>query len=104
MSSHTVTWQQLVELLQSRERGEIDFTLVDIREEYELFHGFIPGAINLPLSTFEPDVLSGEVIVYCQAGVRSEHLLHELTAQGISGVKHYGGGYIEWVARAGLEG
>jgi adenylyltransferase/sulfurtransferase len=104
MSSNTVTWQQLVELLQSRERGETDFTLVDIREEYELFHGFIPGAINLPLSTFEPDALSGEVIVYCQAGVRSEHLLHELTAQGISGVKHYGGGYIDWVARSAPDG
>jgi len=104
MSSNTVTWQQLVELLLSRERGETDFTLVDIREEYELFHGFIPGAINLPLSTFEPDSLSGEVIVYCQAGVRSEHLLDELTAQGISGVKHYGGGYIDWVARSAPDG
>jgi rhodanese-related sulfurtransferase len=98
MSTDTVTRQQLVELLRLRERGETDFILVDIREEYELFHGFIPGAINLPLSTFEPDALSGNIILYCQAGVRSEHLLHELAAQGISGVKHYGGGFIDWVS------
>ena len=100
MSSDTVTRQQLIELLRLRERGETDFTLVDIREEYELFHGYIPGAINMPLSTFEPDALSGEVIVYCQAGVRSEHLLHELDRQGITGFRHYGGGYLDWVARA----
>jgi adenylyltransferase/sulfurtransferase len=100
MSSDTVTRQQLIELLRLRERGETDFTLVDIREEYELFHGYIPGAINMPLSTFEPDALSGEVIVYCQAGVRSEHLLHELDRQGITGFRHYGGGYLDWVARS----
>ena len=103
MSSDTVTRQQLIELLRLRERGETDFTLVDIREEYELFHGYIPGAINMPLSTFEPDALSGEVIVYCQAGVRSEHLLHELDRQGITGFRHYGGGYLDWVARATLD-
>ena len=100
MSSDTVTRQQLIELLRLRERGETDFTLVDIREEYELFHGYIPGAINMPLSTFEPDALSGEVILYCQAGVRSEHLLQELAKQGHFGVKHYGGGYLDWVARS----
>jgi len=57
----------------------------------------------MPLSTFEPDAISGEVIVYCQAGVRSEHLLHELDGQGITGVKHYGGGYLDWVARPTLD-
>ena len=98
MSADSVTRIELIELMRLRERGETDFTLVDIREEYELFHGFIPGAINLPLSTFEPDALLGDVILYCQAGVRSEYLLHELAAQGISGVKHYGGGYIDWVS------
>lgn len=104
MSVDTVTRSQLVELLRLRERGEVEFTLIDIREEYELFHGYIPGAINLPLSTFESDALLGDVIVYCQAGVRSEHLLHELAAQGVSGVKHYGGGYIDWVSRSTRDG
>ncbi len=104
MTADTITWVQLVELLHLRELGETHFTLVDIREEYELFHGYIPGAINLPLSTFESDALSGDIILYCQAGVRSEHLLHELAAQGVSGVKHYGGGYIDWVARSAREG
>lgn len=97
MSPNTVTRSQLIELLRTRELGETRFTLIDIREEYELFHGFIPGAINVPLSIFEPEVLVGEVIVYCQAGVRSEHLLNELKAQGIFGVRHYAGGYIDWV-------
>jgi rhodanese-related sulfurtransferase len=104
MSAETVTRAQLVELLRLRERGETEFTLVDIREEYELFHGYIPGAINQPLSTFESDALSGDVIFYCQAGVRSEYLLHELAAQGVSGIRHYGGGYIDWVSGCASEG
>lgn len=104
MNSYLVTRDQLVELLNLRERGETEFTLIDIREEYELFHGYIPGAINAPLSTFDPETLAGEVILYCQAGVRSEHLLHELTEQGILGVKHYGGGYIDWVSQTSRGG
>ncbi len=104
MSSDTVTRMQLVELLRLRERGESEFTLIDIREEYELFHGFIPGAINSPLSTFESETLVGDVILYCQAGVRSEYLLHELRAQGVSGIKHYSGGYIDWVSQSASGG
>ena len=100
MSSDTVTREQLVELLRLRERGESEFTLIDIREEYELFHGYIPGAINAPLSTFDTDRLKGDVILYCQAGIRSEYLLHELAAQGFLGIKHYIGGYLDWVNRS----
>ncbi len=94
----TVTRAQLIDLLQARERGETGFALIDIREEYELIHGSIPGAINLPLSTFDPAVLVGEVVLYCQVGMRSKHLLRELNAQGFSGIKHYAGGYIDWVS------
>jgi adenylyltransferase/sulfurtransferase len=95
---------QLLELLRLRERGETQFTLIDIREEYELFHGYIPGAVNLPLSTFDSEVLVGDVILYCQAGVRSEHLLIELTKQGVCGIKHYSGGYIDWVSQSASGG
>ncbi len=104
MSGNTVTRMQLVELLRLRDSGEREFTLIDIREEYELFHGYIPGAINFPLSTFEPETLVGDVILYCQAGVRSEFLLDELTAQGFSGIKHYSGGYIDWVSQSARGG
>lgn len=100
LSRDAVTRVQLIELLHARERGETNFTLIDIREEYELFHGYIPGAINSPLSAFEPGALTGEVILYCQAGIRSRFLLDELAAQGFSGVKHYAGGYIDWVGGA----
>ncbi len=94
----TVTRAQLIDLLQARERGGAQFSLIDIREEYELIHGSIPGAINLPRSTFDPTDLVGEVVLYCQAGVRTQHLLRELNAQGFSGIKHYAGGYIDWVS------
>jgi molybdopterin/thiamine biosynthesis adenylyltransferase/rhodanese-related sulfurtransferase len=98
VSQESITRIQLVEMLRERERGETSFTLIDIREEYELFHGSIPGAVNLPLSTFDPEVCSGNIVLYCQAGVRSEYLLRELTSQGIPGLKHYAGGYIDWLS------
>ncbi len=94
----TVTRAQLIDLLQARERGGAQFSLIDIREEYELIHGSIPGAINLPCSTFDPTDLVGEVVLYCQAGVRTQHLLRELNVQGFPGIKHYAGGYIDWVS------
>ncbi len=72
---------------------------VDIREWDELIHGESPGAVDMPLSTFDPGALIGDAILYCQAGVRSEHLLRELKAQGFSGIKHYAGGYIDWVSQ-----
>lgn len=97
LGADTITRAQLLDALQARERGDARFSLIDIREEYELFHGFIPGAIHRPLSTFDADLLAGDVIVYCQAGVRSEHLVRELKAQGFIGITHYAGGYLDWV-------
>ena len=102
---------ELVALLNARARGEAAFELIDIREEYELIHGLIPGSVNRPLSTFDVESfgiaahsdpsITREIILYCQAGVRSEYLLRELAARGFSQVRHYGGGYIDWVAGAG---
>ena len=99
-SSTSIDRRELQALLTSRERGEVEFTLIDIREEYELIHGMIRGAVNVPMTTFDPEQLAGAVILYCQAGVRSEHLLRELTSQGISGIQHYAGGYLDWVRGA----
>ncbi len=100
-SGDALTRAQLIDALQARDRGDARFTLIDIREEYELIHGFIAGAIHRPLSTFDADLLAGDVIVYCQAGVRSGHLVRELKAQGFIGVTHYAGGYLDWVGGTG---
>ena len=52
-----------------------DFTIVDVRDETEFSEGHIPGAVNIPVSTFTSR--SGEldkkqkIIAYCNSGSRS---------------------------------
>ena len=55
--------------------GTSELVLVDVREDYELTRGMLPGAIHRPLSRFgqyqqdwRTDV---RYIIYCEHGVRS---------------------------------
>ena len=46
--------EELVELLKEREAGNVDFILVDVREQMEYDHGHIKGVDLLkPTSTFQ---------------------------------------------------
>ena len=57
--------------------NEDDFLLLDVRAEEEFEEGFIPGAINIPISTllFNLDDIEDykykNVVVYCRSGHRS---------------------------------
>ena len=53
-------------------------TLVDVREPGEFAAGHIEGAVNYPLSTFDPARLPNDgrrVVLYCAAGARSGNAL-----------------------------
>lgn len=39
----------ILDLMERRSRGELNFALIDVREPHELRHGVIPGSINIPL-------------------------------------------------------
>ncbi|MCI9887026.1 ThiF family adenylyltransferase [Micrococcales bacterium 31B] len=72
----------LAELLAARERGDIAFQLVDIREEHEWQAGVIEGAELIPMNVIaeHPELLdeTGPVILTCAAGVRSVALIDYL--------------------------
>jgi rhodanese-related sulfurtransferase len=57
------------------EKKEKDFTLVDVREEFEYNESHIPGAVWVKLSEVEknPSLVprSKEVVFYCRSGARS---------------------------------
>lgn len=92
-----VTAQQLAALLQAEEA-----TVVDVREADEFAAGHIPGAINLPLSQFEPARLpkaEGRLLVLaCLGGKRSAMALDKCASAEAAVDTHLAGGFGAWKA------
>ncbi len=77
--------------------------IVDVREPHEFAAGHVPGAINLPLSRFDPAELPTDrpVVLICQSGGRSAKALRAAQEAGVSDVRHYAPGTGGWRARGG---
>lgn len=77
--------------------------VVDVREPHEFAVGRIPGASNLPLSSFDPaDLPKGKpIVLVCQAGARSARALQVAIASGVTDIRHYAGGTGAWRAHGG---
>jgi rhodanese-related sulfurtransferase len=78
--------------------------LVDIREPNETAVERFPGAVDLPMSTFDPADLKPEgkqVVFACRSGNRSARLSVALQDAGLSYDAHLAGGILAWKA-AGL--
>jgi rhodanese-related sulfurtransferase len=82
-----------------------EMILVDVREPNETAIERIPGAVLLPLSTFDPTELpdpDGRAIVFsCGSGVRSIKAAEIAQAAGLPHNAHLAGGLKAWKA-AGL--
>jgi rhodanese-related sulfurtransferase len=79
--------------------------LVDVREPTEFAAGHIPGAINKPLSSFDPaavHVPAGKtVVLQCAGGKRSGMALEKCATAQAAIDTHLAGGIGAWAA-AGL--
>lgn len=77
-----------------------EYMLIDIRDEAAFAHGFIPGAVNIPLSKLreEPELLLKEkkLVLYCAKGILSYDAAEELAEKGYDAV-HLAGGYGAWL-------
>ncbi len=86
-----------------RAHGDKRCIIVDVREPHEFASGHIRGAVNHPLSGFNPGALPEDkpVVLICQAGARSARALNQALAAGRKDVRHYAGGMNGWRARGG---
>ncbi len=79
--------------------------LIDVREPHEFAAAHIAGALNLPLSRFDPAALPDpdgrRLILSCAAGGRSARALAACEAARASVDGHLAGGLGAWAA-AGL--
>jgi len=77
--------------------------VIDVREPHEYAAGHVPGAINHPLSRFQPSAMpSGKpVVLICASGVRSMSALAKARAGGHESAVHYAPGTNGWRMRGG---
>ncbi|MFY7837380.1 MAG: rhodanese-like domain-containing protein [Novosphingobium sp.] len=95
-----VTAQELHNLLQAGQA-----LVVDVREVNEFAEGHIPGAVNMPLSTFQPSQLpeggAKTLVLNCLGGKRSGMALDKCNTVQAAVDTHLAGGFGAWQS-AGL--
>jgi rhodanese-related sulfurtransferase len=89
----------------SRGMDEGRYLLVDVREPNEVAAEAYPGAVVVPLSSFDPrtipDPKGKQVVFACRSGKRSVTASLAAQAAGLAYDKHLAGGILAWKA-AGL--
>ncbi len=77
--------------------------IVDVREENEWMESHIPGAILMPLSTFDPAAIpdpgNKHLVFHCRSGRRCGMAAEKAVAAGYTGIiKRMEGGFLAWDA------
>ena len=99
----TISVKQLKDMLDARDRGEVDFFLVDVREPNEWDIVSIPGAELIPKGEFlngtalEKLPSDKPVVIHCKVGGRSAEVLAVVKGAGFADAVHVGGGVVAWV-------
>ena len=90
----------------SKGMAEGRYFLVDVREPNEVAVEAYPGAVVVPLSTFDPKAIpdpKGKTVVFaCRSGKRSVTASLAAQAAGLAYDTHLAGGILGWKA-AGLQ-
>ncbi|HOY71401.1 MAG TPA: rhodanese-like domain-containing protein [Methylotenera sp.] len=92
---HEISADDLLNLM-----AQAPFLLIDVRDESALADGMIAGASHVPLAFIPVQYQSfnavGNIIFYCQRGVRSAHAAAYVASKGIQNVFTLVGGINAW--------
>ncbi len=100
LATDTINSENLEKLLKARENGEVDFLLVDVREDMEYEMGHLKGVDMLkPTSNFQSwaqaflEETKDKVVIFtCRTGHRSGQIQNIFSSNGHSGaINHFGG-------------
>jgi rhodanese-related sulfurtransferase len=100
LEQRDINSQELAALLEAREKGEVDFLLIDVREQYEYDDGHIKGVDMLkPTTTFQSwaeeifnDHKDKNIVFTCRTGSRSAQVQNVFRSNGHEkAINHYGG-------------
>ena len=74
--------------------------LIDVREPGEFRNGYIPSAVNIPLSQLTNKLneipKDKSIYLYCQSGMRSKQAARVLSKQEYAKLAHLQGGILAW--------
>ena len=85
-----------------KKKDKETYQIIDIRDEVEVAHGEIPGAINVPADDIinnDKIDFSKELIICCTRGIYSKEVVEKLSENGIK-AESLEGGYIAWLLDA----
>lgn len=92
----TITAEELKARLDAGEKPY----MIDVREDEEVAHGMIPGAIHLPMGQIPGRMdeipQDGEVIFICRSGNRSGQVCEYLHTMGHGHPVNLTGGMLAW--------
>lgn len=90
----------LVDAKQFAELQKQGVRVIDVRTAAEFSDGHIPGAENVPLSSFADELTkwdtSAAIALYCATGSRSAEAAQMLKAAGFEKVYDLSGGLVAW--------
>jgi rhodanese-related sulfurtransferase len=90
----------VLELKARLDQGNKDFTLLDVREPWELNICSMPGAISVPMRAVPARYLElpkdKEIVVVCHHGVRSQQVANYLEHMGFDKLNNLVGGINAW--------
>lgn len=89
--------------LKDKMNAQSDFTLLDVREDFELEISHLEGAIHIPMNEVPKRIAeldeNGNYVVMCRTGGRSAQICEFLTNQNFRSVSNLSGGINEWARK-----